>query len=119
MSIVSAEPLPADIAELLKKNNVPSFALMFEGGNDEGYLDVDMMYFEGNRDELTRMIEDWAWNAYSYNGAGDGNRYGTHIVYDLVNGKVTINDWYMERQEDPEEVTPLEISPTESSEEKE
>ena len=119
MSIISAEPLPANIAERLKEKNVPSFALMFEGGNDEGHLDVDVMYFEEERWELTRMIEDWAWDAYSYSGAGDGNAYGTHIVYDLVNGKVTINDWYMERTEDPEEVTPLEILPTESSEEKE
>ena len=46
----------------------------------------------------------WAWEVYSYSGAGDGSDYGDDIVYDLVNKKVTTSEWFTEqRYEEGEE----------------
>jgi hypothetical protein len=64
--------------------------------------------FGGKYDnDLVTMVEDWAWSAYSYSGAGDGNDYGDDIFYDLVNNVACV--WHMERHEGRSEEIALEV----------
>jgi hypothetical protein len=89
------EPLPKKIHDKALSLGVTEIHLNFSGGNDEGYLSVSL---EGTSDSnFTLEVENWAWEAYSYNGAGDGSDYGDDIVYDLVNNKVSTEEWYMMR----------------------
>ena len=75
--IMRAEPLKKEIYNKAKELGIKKIILRFSGGNDEGNLDVDMMP-DWNQD-LASDIEDWAWDAYSYSGAGDGSDYGDNI----------------------------------------
>jgi hypothetical protein len=106
------KPLPKDLANLLKENKIEIFNLSFEGGNDEGCLDISMYptpKVEGVLEDLTDKIQDWAWDVYSFSGAGDGNYYGTSIDYDLQKSEVTVRDWYdvVQRVEENPVVMPL------------
>lgn len=93
--MLNIEPLPAKIFNKAKKLGITEIHLNFSGGSDEGYLNVDT---KGVYDpEFVREIEDWAWSAYGYGGAGDGSDYGDDIVYDLVKKTATASDWYMAR----------------------
>lgn len=89
--------------EKLRAAGVESFTLSFWGGSDEGYL-----YLVGIPYELEKAVEDWAWRAYQYSGAGDGENYGDDITYNLKDGTVKCSDWYMERQEGDTETHMLE-----------
>ena len=90
--IMRAEPLKKEIYNKAKELGIKKIILRFSGGSDEGNLDVDMTP-DWNQD-LASDIEDWAWDAYSYSGAGDGSDYGDNIEYDLVKGKVSTSEWY-------------------------
>jgi hypothetical protein len=87
-----AEPLKKEIYNKAKELGIKKIILRFSGGSDEGNLDVDMMP-DWNQD-LASDIEDWAWDVYSYSGAGDGSDYGDNIEYDLVKGKVSTSEWH-------------------------
>jgi hypothetical protein len=49
--------------------------------------------------QLEKMVDKWAWDVYSYSGAGAGSDYGDDIEYDLVNGTVSTSEWYTSRVE--------------------
>lgn len=115
---MEAVPLSKKIHDKAKSLGVTSITLGFQGGNDEGCLDVSCM-IDGN--ELTREqkkklsefeseVENWAWSVYAYSGAGDGNDYGDDITYDLENNKVVTKEWFMERTDKPEEEGVLVLS---------
>ena len=94
---MKAQPLNKSIYNKANEQGIESIILHFSGGSDEGYLDVET---EPKWDQaLASEIEDWAWEVYNYNGAGDGSDYGDDIVYDLKNGKVTTSEWFSARQE--------------------
>ena len=100
---MNAEPLNKEIYNKALKLGITKITLNFSGGSDEGCLSVDLTPWEGdyNNKELCSLnseIENWAWEVYSYSGAGDGNDFGDDIVYDLVNKKVTTSEWFTERQ---------------------
>jgi len=81
------EPLTKEIYNKAKELKVEKIVLNWSGGSDEGHLYVSV--FPHNYKTcppLEKMIEEWAYDAYSYSGAGDGNDYGDDIEYDLVNG---------------------------------
>jgi len=44
--------------------------------------------------DFESKVEDWAWDHYHYSGAGDGSRYGDNVSYDLVEKKITTQEWY-------------------------
>jgi hypothetical protein len=93
-------PLKKQIYEKLKALNVDELVLHFSGGSDEGYLDVELISAENRLDgNVYREIEDWAWEVYSYSGAGEGSSYGDDIVYDIKNKKVSHSEWYTTRSE--------------------
>mgnify|MGYP003348141310 CR=1 FL=1 len=110
---MNAEPISKELYNKLTAAGITSVTLNFSGGSDEGYLDV---IIEPHRDpsdddvrNLIKEIEDWAWSAYSYSGAGEGIDYGDNIEYDLKNKKVRTSEWTMVRQDSENDDTDLEI----------
>lgn len=128
--------LPREIYAAAFDLDVTAIHLHFSGGNDEGNLNVDVdtkekdfltayqaeykAHAEGAAEaEKKRQlalfacitkIEDWANEAYNYNGAGDGNDYGDDITYDLARNKIVSTEWCMRRQEDDPIEKPLKIA---------
>ena len=128
--------LPREIYAAAFDLDVTAIHLHFSGGNDEGNLNVDVDTKEKNfltayqaeykaqadgadKAEKKRQlalfacitkIEEWANDAYDYNGAGDGNDYGDDITYDLARNKIVSTEWCMQRQEDDPIETPLKIA---------
>ena len=51
----------------------------------------------GQETDLKQEIEEWAWEAYSYSGAGDGSDYGDDITYNLVENTVETQEWFTSR----------------------
>lgn len=108
---MNPEPLPENIYESLTANNVTNLSLLWLGGNDEGHLTVELFPEKdtAERESLKEKITDWAYNAYSYNGAGDGNDYGDDINYNLLTKEVTVESWAMTRSVERVEGFKLEI----------
>ena len=98
---MNAEPIKKSLYDKLKAAGVTSVKLAFSGGSDEGYLDVFLYPSFDYHDEAVRNlveeVEKWAWDIYSYSGAGDGSDYGDNITYDLVNNTVETEEWFTER----------------------
>jgi hypothetical protein len=104
-------PLPKSFYEEAKQLGVKKILLEFSGGSDEGYLEVsvDPGYCDDDGD-FSDKIEDWAQEAYSYGGAGDGNAYGDNVTYDLEEDTVTHDDWYTSQQHNGATTVDLEIA---------
>ena len=87
--------LSKSIFEKLIDSGATKLELNFSGGSDEGYLDVEIYNNKSfsENSELHGEVEEWAWDVYSYNGAGCGPNYGDEISYDLVNKKATHQYW--------------------------
>ena len=96
---MNAEPISKELYNKLTAAGITSVTLNFSGGNDEGYLDVTIEPHRKDVLHFIKEIEDWAWNAYSYSGAGAGIDYGDEIVYDLIKKKVRTSEWSYERTE--------------------
>ncbi len=123
---MEAVALSKAIYDKAKSLGIKAITLEFSGGNDEGCLEVTLDD-NGKVERTTKQketlnkfgdeVENWAWNVYSYSGAGDGNNYGDNITYDLENNKVITNEWHMERTDTPEEENVLEITEADGTEE--
>lgn len=121
MSDLSPIPLPKKIYEKAKELGVSSIELGFSGGDDEGHLYVQLV--ESKTDDLVKIvrrkqqlstletdIETWAFDAYRYSGAGDGNDYGDNVTYNLETMKASVSSWMMERVDfKPDEAVSIEI----------
>ena len=112
---MNAEPLNKEIYNKALKLGITKITLNFSGGSDEGCLNVDLTPWEGDYNnkqlrDFTKEIDSWAWEVYSYSGAGDGNDYGDDIVDDLVNKKVTISEWFTARQYEEDEEGSLTVA---------
>lgn len=106
--IMRAEPLKKELYTKAKELGIEKIILQFSGGSDEGNLNVDLEP-EWNQD-FANAVEDWAWEVYSYSGAGDGSDYGDDIEYDLVNNKVSTSEWFTSVERGDEDADDLEIS---------
>lgn len=109
---MKVEPLNKEIYNKAKALGVQKITLSFSGGNDEGFLNVTLYPWDNKSDahnELNAEVENWAWEVYSYSGAGDGRDYGDDISYDLVNKKVITSEWQMEVVESEKEGSDLPI----------
>lgn len=95
--MIDIEPLKKELFKKAQELGVQQIVLHFSGGNDEGYLNVETLPEYNN--ELAREVEEWAWEVYGYNGAGDGSDYGDDITYDLVEKRATVQEWYTARTE--------------------
>ena len=95
---MTIEPLNKDIYNKAIALGIEKIVLNFSGGNDEGYLNVTLYPWHKDKilehTELNAEVENWAWDVYSYSGAGDGSDYGDDIEYDLENNKVSSQEWY-------------------------
>lgn len=105
---MKVEPLKKEIYNKAKELGIDKITLKFSGGSDEGYLDIEMEP-EWNQD-FEGEVKDWAWEVYSYSGAGDGSDYGDDIDYDIKNGKVSTSEWFSSRQYDEGDEGSLEVS---------
>lgn len=108
------QPLPKRIYDMAKQLKIRSIVLQFSGGSDEGNLYIDLLGSDDDIDwnqlrPLENAIESWAWGAYSYSGAGDGNDYGDNIEYNLEKGTATATEWYTERVDGQSENMTLEL----------
>lgn len=106
------QKLPKTLFDRAIALKVDEIHLNFSGGSDEGYLNVNLIYNGEHNSQLGKLerdIENWAWDVYSYNGAGDGSDYGDDIVYDLVNKRAVTTEWYTARQEGPSEAMDLAV----------
>ena len=114
---MNIEPFPTKLFNRLKELGVLSVELCFSGGSDEGFLDIQFEYpslFDNEKEaELAKLeseIEEWAWEVYAYNGAGDGNSYGDNITYDFEKMTVEHNEWYSEITYTPPKNMTLKVS---------
>ena len=105
---MNIEPLPKKIFDKALSLGITEIHLNFSGGNDEGYVNVNLLG-EYNQ-EFAEEIEEWVWETYDYSGAGDGSDYGDDVVYDIVNKKATSESWYMARTQGDGEDGDLEIA---------
>jgi len=105
---MNIEPISKEIYDKAKELGIETITLRFSGGNDEGYLDVEVYPYD-LQGKLDSEIDTWAWDAYQYNGAGDGNDYGDDITYNLKDGKVSLSSWCMTREESDEGESDLQI----------
>ena len=101
------QPLPMKFMTRALSLGVSEIKLNFSGGSDEGHLHIDFVDNDGKHiwaygDEneglrdLENEINDWVWDTYEYNGAGDGTGYGDNICYNLKEGTVTTQCWWTE-----------------------
>ena len=109
------KPLSKKIYDDAVNLKVEMIKLNFSGGNDTGYLDIELdgMIEVPYNDELIQFeadVEKWAWDVYSYNGGGDGTEYGDSITYDLNNKTAYTEQWWYERQESESEDEPFTLS---------
>ena len=109
---MNIEPLSKKIYDKAVSLGITQIELKFSGGSDEGYLSVYVNGQEGfsSNTEFEQEIEEWAWQAYGYSGAGDGSDYGDDVVYDLVEKTATASSWSMQRTEGDSEGAALEIA---------
>lgn len=104
---MKAEPLSKAIYDKAKELGIVEIILRWSGGSDEGYLDVETApKWDANFGE---EIKEWAWDAYHYSGAGDGNDYGDDITYNLKTGEVSTQEWYHVVQHDDVQVDKLKV----------
>jgi hypothetical protein len=127
-------PLDKGLFDRAEKLGIAKIVLNFSGGSDEGYLNVEIYpsdevmkesgcnhswewrtkgLSDNDRkkiDQLNSDIEEWAWENYSYSGAGDGSSYGDDVEYDLVEKKATISEWWYERTQGDDVEYPFQVS---------
>jgi hypothetical protein len=97
--------IPKELLSALKERGITSFELRFQGGSDEGYLEVSLTPEDR---ALETQVEDWADSAFCYSGAGDGTDYGDNYVYDLVNMTIQHTEWHHEPTYDEHSPEPFE-----------
>jgi hypothetical protein len=116
---MNIEPIPSQLYKRLVEAGVKNVQLSWSGGSDEGLLDVIITHeSEGKLPpeawDLQSVVDDWAWDVYSYSGAGDGNDYGDDIRYDLTTMKATHSEWYMSRCDSADTTEPFGLSDTDA-----
>ena len=136
-------PFPKRFVNIAKDLGIDKIKIEFQGGSDEGYIEVDcwsVKYFDESKEkewgekgrfrpdkdtlngeamlskwlDFEKEIDDWAWERYGYNGAGEGQSYGDTVAYHLDTGKVTYHDWGYEYVESEKTTFGLEESEDEN-----
>jgi hypothetical protein len=133
MSDLSPIPLPKKLYDEAKELGISSITLEFRGGNDEGNLYVflvapktdDLVKIVKRKQRVSKLetdVETWAFDAYQYSGAGDGNDYGDDVTYNLETMKASVSSWHMTRvdlEPDPEVSIEIETENEDKNEEEE
>lgn len=117
-------PLSKSLYKRAQELDLSKLQLQFSGGSDEGFLQVEatsekveayrsytweeqQKHEEDNSPEyqafkalsseirdFEEAVDTWAWEVYSYSGAGDGSDYGDNITYDFKENVVKGDSWY-------------------------
>lgn len=131
MSDLSPIPLPKKLYDEAKELGISSITLEFRGGNDEGNLYVflvapktdDLVKIVKRKQRVSKLetdVETWAFDAYQYSGAGDGNDYGDDVTYNLETMKASVSSWHMTRVDlEPDPEVSIEIETENENEEEE
>ncbi len=91
---MKAEPLKKELFEKVKKLNATKIILNFQGGGDDGHLNVELGGVSyGEAEDIHKEIEEWAWEAYDFIGAGEGVDFGENVTYDLAKNEVKTQEW--------------------------
>lgn len=118
-------PLKKEIFNKAREFGITEIHLEFQGGSDEGYVYVTCTHPAGGYGEFHKFqqeIEEWVWQVYEYNGAGDGRDYGDNITYKVgeaveENGTwkipTTSQDWYHQPEYGEEEGFEMGLQPQE------
>ena len=99
MSNYNIEPFPIELYKQAISLDIEAIALKFEGGNDEGLLDVDYLVKDNKTllteiiDPLLDQIKSWAHNVYPFSGAGDGTGYGFTAYYNFQAKIAHLTEW--------------------------
>ncbi len=99
------KPLKKEIFDKARELGIAKIQLGFQGGSDEGWVNVDCTHPDGRCvfQRFAEEIEEWVWQVYDYSGAGEGTDYGDDITYHIKeaveeNGTwkipTTSQDWY-------------------------
>ena len=131
MSDLSPIPLPKKLYDEAKELGISSITPEFRGGNDEGNLYVflvapktdDLVKIVKRKQRVSKLetdVETWAFDAYQYSGAGDGNDYGDDVTYNLETMKASVSSWHMTRVDlEPDPEVSIEIETENENEEEE
>ena len=98
-------PLPKKFYDRCLALGVEEINIRFEGGSDEGYMDVSCYALQDPTLDrnLVRPLEEelteWAYGTYQYDGAGEGWNYGHEIVYNLTKKRVELSEWQTKRED--------------------
>lgn len=113
-------PLRRDLYTRAIELGVRTIGITMEGGSDESYYTIDCQVpgrygdlSEEQRQVITKLeddIEEWAYDAYGFSGAGDGSRYGDTITYNLVDNTVTNIEWAYVYQENDQGTSELSVT---------
>ena len=115
-------PLPKKLFDRARELFITKIDLSFQGGSDEGYLEVDWELADdipdhvdcrellNKQDQFMGEIQEWADEVYEYSGSGDGTAYGDDITYDLVEMKAYHTGWYHAVTESDETEVELSIN---------
>lgn len=78
-------PISKSIYKKAKSLGIKTITLQFEGGSDEGALEVWFDDHETVNSKFEKQVYDWAWEAYQYSGDSNGycGDYSDDITYDL------------------------------------
>ena len=97
-------PFEKNLRERALALGIQTVTLHFSGGNDEGFLEVELLSKSETPlksqtpgdplEALKSEIEDWAWDYYPYNGTGIGVPYGDVLQYDLQKDSIECHSWY-------------------------
>jgi hypothetical protein len=111
---MNPEPFDKKLFDRATELGIKKVSLNFEGGNDEGYLYVSVLRGKSREDMLPESweqymkhclqfendVENWAWENYSYSGAGEGHPYGDNIIYNIEEKTVSAEEWYTQKTYD-------------------
>ena len=106
-------PIPKELFDLCEEECISEVIITWEGGSDEGYVTVTAWKEGEEKNWLTllekrndvekavievieKKFEVWADN-HCYSGAGDGSPYGHDLTIDILNKKMSAEQWWMER----------------------
>ena len=98
-------PLPKKFYDKCLTLGVEEISIQFEGGSDEGYIDVSCYTLgeRGTNAPLVRPLEEelteWAYHNYEYSGSGGGWNYGHAVVYNLTKKRVELSGWETKRED--------------------
>lgn len=87
--------MPRWMYDKLVEAEVGQLSIDFNGGGDEGFIEVDTDRDPDIDDDLKNEIVDWAEDNCEF-GGGDGNDHRLSFLYNIEDKTVTYQECYMD-----------------------